>query len=733
MTASRYALRPEAGPVPLDSLNRSQCEALTAIAAALSQAVEDAARSHQSREPEDADLAIDTDRVSRLFFVSGQPGSGKTSLYVTLRAIVGTDSRYKDIRTEYRRGLPDISFSDLEGKTRWLDPLDLEVAVDEGENLLAAVLVRISEAIDHSSLSASKARRDAMEQLGELENDIGIAWDGNLKARAGFLDPDSYSQETIRTQRARLRTNNRLRSALDTLSKGFSGQELFVLPIDDFYLKPTASLDLLRLLRMISVPRLFFLMMGDIKTVEALFFEKALADWTAVAGPQVFSTLQERTRQEVLPRAREMKARYLRKLIPAGQRATIHWTEWDEALKFKPPATKDSDSDRRLDHLLSDVRTCWKGGPDNEEDRNLLNYLVSPPAPKNENPNTVKSVFRETYSGLQILDATPREILDLWISLTRFSQKKAAGKQAPAYLQMVVECALLAIEEQDFLTEDDQEILRFAFPTSIRDDLQVRTNRLRLTQKFSPWRSDSTKDVLVRPHLDWNLGILRRKPQMTKCNSGAKCHGPQETQGQDGQDGANEKWHLPPRLAAWIILLHDLAWQWCHNSLLENLVQRLRSKIGDSVIWIESTKDLDTVPSGWAWYKQEGRDHWVHFPLPEVDTFRQLDRFLAIWNRQVPNGLESVKSDTEAKQRKRKVALGWAKAAWIVEKDSERRYHAYVSAEQDTDDGDGKQHTAYVALLKGWDGGENEQRDEFVKDLFADRSVLLNWVAWSPE
>ena len=232
--------------------------------------------------------------------------------------------------------------------TSWLEPLDLEVAGDEGENLLAAVLVRISEALGSSPVSASKGCRDAVEKLEELANDIGIAWDGNLKARAGSLDPDTYSQETMRAQRARLSTNSRLRFALDRLLRnrcyGLSGEELFVLPIDDFYLKPKASLELLRLLRMISVPRLFFLIMGDMKTVEALFFEKALADWTAVAGAQVLATRSEREKQEVLARVREMKARYLRKLIPEGQRAIIGWTEWHEALQIHVSA------DDRVDH-----------------------------------------------------------------------------------------------------------------------------------------------------------------------------------------------------------------------------------------------------------------------------------------------------------------------------------------------------------------------------------------------
>ena len=152
----------------------------------------------------------------------------------------------------------------------------------------------------------------------------------------------------MRAQRTRLGTNRRLRGVLDTLLKekcyAFTGEQLFVLPIDDFYLKPAASLGLLRLLRMISVPRLFFLIMGDIKTMEALFFQKALGDWTRVAGPQVFASLEKREKQEVLSRVREMKARYLRKLLPSGQQADIQWTLWHESLEFKPPWADGSDS-----------------------------------------------------------------------------------------------------------------------------------------------------------------------------------------------------------------------------------------------------------------------------------------------------------------------------------------------------------------------------------------------------
>jgi hypothetical protein len=127
----------------------------------------------------------------------------------------------------------------------------------------------------------------------------------------------------MRTQRARLGVNERLKKALDKLAKhncyDCNSRTLFVLPVDDFYLKPSASLQLLRLLRMISIPRLFFLVMGDVKTIEALFTEKSLADWTAVAGTRTFPARSARL-NEALARARELQARYLRKLLPPGRR-----------------------------------------------------------------------------------------------------------------------------------------------------------------------------------------------------------------------------------------------------------------------------------------------------------------------------------------------------------------------------------------------------------------------------
>ena len=664
MNDSPSALRPEAGPVPFDSLTISQRNAMKAIAEVLKEATAQAAKSTKSK---DRDGLVDADRVSRLFFVSGEPGSGKSSLYLTLRAILGKEKRYDDIRKEYQS--TDLGLSGLDGATRWLEQIDLEVAGDTGENLLAAVLVRIFAAIDNASGIASKNCQDAMTQLDDLANDIGIAWDGNLKARGGSLDPQSYSLEVMNAQRARLGTNKRLREALETLLEekcyDCKGETLFVLPIDDFYLKPAASLELLRLLRMVSVPRLFFLIMGDIKTMEALFFEKALADWTAVAGPQVFASLKERKDQDVLPRAREMKTRYLRKLLPAAQRATIEMMAWDEALRYKPTVANSSGSFPELYSLLSKVSIC-KENESNDAHCNLLNYLVAPKydekRPKTDIQKTANK-FREAYTALQILDTTPREVLDIWMCLRELkNDEQRRDKEAPAYLRIVLEFAQFAIEEQSFLTEKHQDLLRRVLPET-HERGPVETQRIYVKQKDIPEIEDSPKElVFVRKHRRWEIHVTPADVKVGGC-PGSRDSG----SGFNSEKNKGDLFvDLPPRPVAWIILLHDLSWRWDQESITTNLVHELL----DSLRKPKNDRPCLEDP-GWAWYKDQ--EKWSHFPFLKLDTFRQLDRFLIVWNDVIPSppsnalNLDSLVSC-------------WVFAAWIAE-GPEDRYENFVNKE----------------------------------------------------
>lgn len=93
----------------------------------------------------------------------------------------------------------------------------------------------------------------------------------------------------MRAERSRLSLNHYLSKALDELAeKVFQGygvtNPLFVLPVDDVDLNPCRCLELLRLLRMIAVPRLFILALGDLDMVRIVLNLKYSGEFVSIAG-----------------------------------------------------------------------------------------------------------------------------------------------------------------------------------------------------------------------------------------------------------------------------------------------------------------------------------------------------------------------------------------------------------------------------------------------------------------
>jgi hypothetical protein len=725
---SGYFLRPEAGPVPYEKLQRRAKDVLNRIIETLHEAAASAniaSAESTNRSRAAADDTIDINRASRLFFVSGEPGSGKSTLYLTLKAMLRDEVKYgagcpKDILT---------LIGTLKGAVRWLDPIDLEIAGDKGDNLLAAVLVRLFEELGESDTALSKDCEEAIKELEDLATDIGIAWDGNLQDRAGALDPDTYSGEVMRTQRARLGVNKRLRKALNKLANskccGCHRGTLFVLPIDDFYLKPDASLQLLRLLRMISIPRLFFLVMGDIKTIEALFTEKSLADWTAVAGAKMFTTMPKRL-EDALAGARELRARYLRKLLPPGQRAEIEAMDWYEAMKFKPWQLNGKvGDDQDLRSLLAniDLDTPWVVDKSDLSKRQaaprgeLLDFLTCrrlgymlPEQKKRvgEEINEEKEA-REAYTGLQILDATTREIMDLWIALQKLSgQEKKRGPngsqqnsdsntpqgisrgpdrgssdpKAPPLLSLVLKFVTLAIEEQNFLNQQQQGELLGVLPTRYyyTPDTFLEMDRLHLGPESSHWRDENkvylpTAEIWTRKHSPWKItvGGVSKASEMT-------FYKHESTELLEQQEIKQDPFaKLPPRPTAWIILLHDLASRWRPESVSENLIERLRKELQPNPSDNHRKKRLQTNSNndqrkqdsppkvGWVFWRKNS--NWIHFPFPEIKTFQELDCILRVWNTALDWWREARKDKTQQQQVDQLIDV-WELACCIVLGDS---------------------------------------------------------------
>lgn len=689
---SNTYLRPEARAVPYGKHHARARKALDFIIRALKEA---AARAKESKHVPNAD-PIDPNRASRIVFISGEPGSGKSTLYLTLKAMLGNEA------VKFREGYKEPSSLDDLKAIRWLDTLDLEVVGDEGENLLAAVLVRIFRKLEDSNLNSTKCE-NAIKSLEELATDIGIAWEGNLSARAGALDPDTFSTEVMRTQRARLRVNERLKEALDEISTnkcyGCDAETLFLLPVDDFYLKPTASLHLLRLLRMISIPRLFFLVMGDINTVEALFLEKSLADWTTVAGTKLFACRPDRL-DDALSRARELRARYLRKLLPPGQRADIEAMDWHEALKFEVGSANHT-LQKTLEAVTLDL-------PINKPE-SLLSFLISPDfasannvevdekadqkqqheqLDQSEQPRDVElRKHRSVYTALQILDATPREIMDLNTSLrevVRVQKELKSGQvkniggfdqETPVLLLSVRDTVRYVSEEQSFLNEHQQKILEAVLPTRHyspqKEDITFEIDNLCLRPAARKWNKKEKNSVHLwfRKHRSWDLGA--NDQHNDDCRNGDTDSEKNEV----STNGQNPFAKLPPRPAAWFILMHDLAWKWNPESLSVNLIEKLCKDLNRWAISVERVKerpnndrcwpfpelrqDTTTAPSqyfaGWAVYQDKST--YRHLPVPEFQTFREIDQFLYVWSR----GLSRAgKSQVDS------VISLWALASWTI-------------------------------------------------------------------
>jgi len=752
---SEYILRPEAGPVPYNKLQWRAQKALQSILEALNAAVNSASKAASDSGNGDSLSAIDRNRVSRLFFVSGEPGSGKSTLYVTLRAML---SKHEKDHKNYSEGYdkepePKVPIDSLRGVVRWLEPIDLEVVGDKEENLLAAVLVRLIRELADSSSGFSSPCDGAIKKLEELAADIGMAWESNLPARAGELDPDSYSMEVMRAQQARLGVNKRLREALDELAKnkcyGCTDSTLFVLPVDDLYLKPDASLQLLRLLRMISVPRLFFLIMGDITTVEEIFTEKALSDRTSVAGADVFQILPDRL-EAVLARARELRARFLRKLLPPGQRIEIEPMDWYEAMKFSPELREAEVlgvwlAKAELDKPRTSASEDTSGEPQTKHQGNLFDFLtcrplsyLSPLKGREEvkkiekltaDPEKRKS--REAYTGLQLLDATPREIMDLWSALQEFikeqenkSNLRQAGNARQAssqtsrkvgsdykipLLSLVLEFVKLTIDEQNFLNEKDQSVVLNGVLPKRRyydPDTYLKMDHLRLEPESGDWKAaykvaeEEECRVWVRKHLPWELRVKPSDEKEEKARAvsfkvsveGRESNATAEYQ-REGADKRSEARTsqtsgefnmLPPRPTAWFVLLHDLAWMWRPASINKNLVENLKEELKDKEFKHAAFKAEGPEPSKAfpGWVALLDGSTYKSLPLPEFKTVRDLDCFLRVWNR----GLEVLFPELENPEKPKKgedearllVRLLWIFAGWTV---IEKKYHYF--AEQD--------------------------------------------------
>lgn len=312
---------------------------------------------------------IDPNRKNRLLFWSGSPGVGKSSTYLSVRDWIEAGTKSDEQGAEEQTRIREVKerVGKIGHRVLWLETLDLEPLAGQ-PNFLAAVLARIGDSLTRrdsarpaSDTPRDAALRDAHVALQRLETDIGLSWEGNLQARGGSLEPEVYAQEVMRAEHARLNVNLRFREVMGDLARYIPdrGREsgLFVLPVDDLYLKPNITIELLRFLRMISSPHLFVLVMGGMDVVQDLVFLHGIGEASQLMGSGG-TILDLQSKERVVKSSSALASSSLEKLIPRSQRVVIDTMKPAEAIEYRP----DGEPGPRLGWLLG-LESVLKDAP----------------------------------------------------------------------------------------------------------------------------------------------------------------------------------------------------------------------------------------------------------------------------------------------------------------------------------------------------------------------------------
>jgi hypothetical protein len=351
-------LRPEAAAFELGRLSDNQLKTFRFVAEKLKQAYDGLRKlgaSASKAEPHSGlGWRVDNDRASRLVFIDGDRGTGKSSVLLTL--VKATTNGYGDSwkpseeadEGRQRREVAAyiVCSTELQKRLVWLEPLDLESASARASNPLAAILVRIADAAEHCmgaiSTRCHEDFDDVLHELSQLQTDAALAWRGDPPEGG---DPDTYAEHAKRAARVSLKLNKQLEDVLDKLAKLLAGSRgirdpLFVLPVDDIDLAPQRAPDLLRVLRMLSTPRLFTVLLGkvdDLESVMAADIAGHLVDVSKKASGD------DGIKEDRALIARQTAAHGLRKLVPPSQRTRLELFSIEEACQFRPHGYDDGD------------------------------------------------------------------------------------------------------------------------------------------------------------------------------------------------------------------------------------------------------------------------------------------------------------------------------------------------------------------------------------------------------
>lgn len=546
------SLRNEAQPLKefTDSQKKAFCEIVNKLKASYYALCKDDASENDSNYR----FPIYQYTHNQMVFLTGPKGSGKTSLLFSLmqKSRLSWDQKSKEsarmpqfceecpkkekkIRTEKEMLL---ECQDLFDQLIWLDILDMN-PLPGPTNLLAAIFKRIENTIKQfralgpnefmfshlgSNLEPSSEYQEVISELGRLERDVALAWDGNLPERAANIDPDTFAVEVLRAEQSRLRLMHRLRKLMNKFAKLAKGRfinPLFVLPVDDFDLNPIRCVELFRLLRMISVPRLFIVILGDIEMVHKIF-QMQIGNELSLVG---FQTPLVPLGNRELSRSfstyvSEISANAIRKLIPPINIIELELPYAKEGLDFKPFENQESIGEllKKIPVQLNILETENKKRNGTAWDvHNLLKFLDPESIVQD---NTKKGEHRKVYCVHQFFKLPPRHLSDLWLYLKEgIHEPDTSGSEAA--IRLAIKLFKESFMEDHYLTPDRIEDIISTVEPDFEGNNQFNTSLFDIEDYLGPdiEKSLEERSFVARQAKDWFLRFKdETRPDSNKIN-----------------------------------------------------------------------------------------------------------------------------------------------------------------------------------------------------------------------
>jgi len=716
-------LRIEAGPAQWQELDSTQCKAYMRVARMMVEAIYDLSFLNR-KSTSSATLS----RTGTAFLAGGR-GTGKTTVLRTLKhdTMESIMPQLENDEEEPKKGWRDRLkvLDSLRGRIVWLETLDLE-PFPPNANLLVSILMRIEDAAKdygvnfpakenpRGLLEPSSEYHNALLDLQRLQTDVALAWDGNLKERQGNLDPDSYAVEVTRIEKARLSLNSKFYDCINRLAKyvfrGTGIQDpLFVLPVDDFDLNPAICLDLLRMLRLISVPRLFTIVLGDLNVAATVFALKLSNDLGSIVksgeinpnmlaiDPEVVGTL-----------AGDVAANALRKLLPPGQRVELQEMKISEALNIRPlgadlaepylhnlldACTVSSRYKLSIEQTKRRTKSKKSEKEKNEKDKyeySLLEILLVPEigilAPKRkqkrglakyeENGELKSEVVDDSiYEGIRFVEAPPRRVNDTWLELykiTNGGQGRETEKITERLLTHFAGMCKAALRETQTFRPAERDDIERAIDQTVTGSWTLRALPVLVTTEII--RSEPI-EIRLPDYLLFNVPTKDKKgskgvpskiyPQRISIAITEPLHWRMEStyRRRTSPPGLEVDWGGHGQLDPWQSDPRD--WRWPGRALPDATVTALivyhdllaLSKSDDSQFTNLLTPTNFVVD--WAvteWLPNIARFSW---PKPPALTFFHIDRFKSAWRKAINHKIPATDKDNQVEQ------VNWLVFAWL--------------------------------------------------------------------